>query len=93
MTRAAKALLVLWCASTVGCASVAAVGRARDSMERAKMMGAEVKAPYEYYAAEVYLDLAEHEKDELDLRRAKIYAEKSEAFALQAIEKAGGGVQ
>ena len=76
-----------------GCSSATAVKNARTSFEKAKASGAEAKAPYEYYAAEAYLGLAEHEKEEGDRKGANMFAEKSEKFSAEALQKAGGGAK
>ena len=52
--------------------------------------GAEPKAPFEYYAAEAYLEVAEHEQGEMDLKAARAFAEQSAAYSAQAIAKMGG---
>ncbi len=76
-----------------GCASTGALTSARASFERAKASGAESKTPFEYYAAEAYLQRAEHEASEGDGKEAKVFASESEKYSAQAIEKAGGGAK
>jgi hypothetical protein len=76
-----------------GCSSTKAVKNARTSFEKAKAAGAEAKAPYEYYAAETYLGLAEHEVEEGDKKGVNEFAEKSETFSAEALKKAGGGAK
>jgi hypothetical protein len=76
-----------------GCSSASAVRNARTSFEKAKAGGAETKAPYEYYAAEAYLDLADHEVEEGDNAGARLFAEKSERMSAEAQKKAGGGAK
>lgn len=75
----------------VGCTATRAVKNARASFEQAKAAGAEQKAPYEYYAAEAYLGLAEHEVDEGDTKQAREFAAESGKYSAEAIGKAGGG--
>jgi hypothetical protein len=50
-------------------------------------------SPYEYYAAEAYLGLAEHEIEEGDNAGASLFAEKSERMSAEARKKAGGGAK
>ena len=76
-----------------GCASAGALQNAKASFEKAKAAGAEQKAAYEYYAAEAYLDLAQHEADEGDGSQARAYAAESGKYSARAIEKAGGGAK
>jgi ATP/maltotriose-dependent transcriptional regulator MalT len=76
-----------------GCASTGALTSAKTSFERAKASGAESKTPFEYYAAEAYLQKAEHEASEGDSKEAKVFASESEKYSAQAIEKAGGGAK
>jgi hypothetical protein len=69
------------------------VKNARTSFENAKAADAEAKAPYEYYAAEAYLGLADHEMEEGDRDGARLFAEKSEKMSAEALKKAGGGAK
>lgn len=78
-TLAGAALLL------VGCAAQNAVKDARLAFDQAKDAGAERSAPYPYYAAEAYLELAEDELAEMDLPAARMYGEKSLAFSNQAM--------
>jgi len=82
--------LLLAMAMAGGCAASGKVKLAESSFERAGELGAEQKAPYEYYAAEAYLELAEHEVSEGDGKQADVFAEQASAFAEQAISKSGG---
>ncbi len=74
-----------------GCATSDALRNARDSFDRSKAAGAEVKAPYEYHMAESYLNRAEHEAGEGDGDEARDFAAKSGKFSGDALEKAKGG--
>jgi len=76
-----------------GCGAMGAIGRAENALNEARAAGAEVKAPYEYYAAQVYLDLASHEKGEMDLRQSRAWARESAEFSAKALEKAKGGAR
>lgn len=76
-----------------GCGSAGALRNAKSSFEKAKAAGAETKAPFEYYAAEAYLDLAQHEADEGDNKQSRAYSAESEKYSAQAIGKAGGGAR
>lgn len=62
-------------------------------MDNAKTAGVQEKAPYEYYMAESYFRLAEHEVAEGDRKGAIEFAEKSEQFSADAVKKAGGGAK
>ncbi len=86
---------VLLCAPAflAGCAGDRAVRQASDAFERARQVGAETKAPYEYYAAQEYLKLAEHEQAEMDTVQAEVFAEQSQQKSTRAIEKVGGGAR
>jgi hypothetical protein len=75
---------------TGGCATSGQVKMAGSSFQKAGELGAEQKAPYEYYAAEAYLEMAEHEVEEGDTKQAAFFADKAGKFAEQAIEKSGG---
>jgi hypothetical protein len=69
----------------VGCAAQNTVKEARLVFDQAKDAGAERSAPYPYFAAQGYLELAEDENAEVDLKAARMYAEKSLAFSNQAM--------
>ncbi len=77
----------------VGCGASNSLQQAQGSLVSAREAGAETKAPYEFSSAETYLQLAQHEFDEVDLKQAAIYAGKSQDFSRQALEKAGGGAR
>ena len=83
----------LCAAVCVGCGASNSLQQAKDSFGSAKQAGAEKKAAYEFYSAETYLQLAQHEFDEMDYKQTSIYAQKSQDFSKQAVEKAGGGAQ
>ncbi|HEY5764432.1 MAG TPA: hypothetical protein VIS30_00255 [Candidatus Deferrimicrobiaceae bacterium] len=95
MRRLAKALLVLLLPAVLaaGCASTTALKKADAAFGQAKAAGAEAKAPYEYYAAEAYLDLAHHEKAEGDGDMVVEFSQKSEKYSAEALQKAGGGMK
>jgi hypothetical protein len=83
-------VIVLSLAMAGGCAHLGKVDKAAESFQKAEELGAEQKAPYEYYAAKAYLDMARHEVEDSDRKQAGIFAEKSMSFAEQAISKSGG---
>lgn len=93
MRRIASLLIALTsCAALAGgCATAHTVANARTSLDKAKAAGAETKAPADYYMAEAYYDMADHETKEGDTSAAKEFAEKSIKHSEQAIQKAGGG--
>ncbi len=74
-----------------GCATLGTVGKAREALGQAEAAGAETKAPYDYYAARAYLEMAEHEKDELDWKAAHEWAQRALDHASRALAGAGGG--
>ena len=67
-----------------------AVQRARISLQAAKAAGCEFAAPFEYYMAQEYFQLAEHELAGGDKDGVVGFAEKSNAHAIRAIEMAKG---
>jgi hypothetical protein len=75
------------------CAPTAVMKGAQLSYQDAKKAGAKEKAPYEFYASKVYLDLADLANREKAYPSAKGFAEKSQELSRQAFEKAGGGVK
>ena len=95
MNRICKALLVLLLPAflAAGCTSATALKNARTAFDKAKAAGAETKAPYEYYQAEAYLDLADHERADGDRPAVRDFAAKSEKYSAEAIQKAGGGAK
>ena len=95
MNRICKALLILLLPAflAAGCTSATALKNARTDFAKAKAGGAETKAPYEYYQAEAYLDLADHERAEGDHAGVRDFAAKSQKFSAEALQKAGGGAK
>jgi hypothetical protein len=74
-------------------ARIHAVENARASLHEAKAAGCETAAPFEYYMAQEYLQLAEHELAGGDRDGVAEFAEKSKANSTKAIEMARGGTQ
>lgn len=72
-------------------ARIQAVENARLAFEKARTLGAETAAPYEYYTAEEYLKLAKQELKEGDRIGVAIFAAESERYSFEASEKATGG--
>ena len=72
---------------------IMAVEEARATFERATAAGGEFKAPYEYYMAREYLDLAKQEMKEGDKVGIHDFTAKSVAFSNLALEKAAGGAK
>jgi len=68
-----------------------AVQRARVSLDAANAAGCEFAAPFEYYMAQEYFQLAEHELGGGDKDGVVELAEKSNAHSIKAIEMAKGG--
>ena len=71
-------------------ARVAAVERARISLQAAKAEGCESSASFEYYMAQEYLRLAEHELAGGDKEGVVAFADKSNVHSMRAIEMAKG---
>lgn len=88
LTTSLFALLLL-----AGCASTQEVRSAKDAFEKAKAAGAESKAPYEYYAAEAFLERMDHEVDEGDNKAAREFAKESQAHSEAALRMSGGGAK
>lgn len=72
---------------------IQAVENARASFQAAKAAGCEVAAPFEYFMAQEYLQLAERELAEGDKNHVVGFAEKSKANSVKAIEMAKGGIK
>jgi len=67
-----------------------AVENARISLQAAKAAGCEFAAPFEYYMAQEYLELAEHELGGGDRQGVIEFAGKSKTHSIKAIEMAKG---
>jgi len=76
-----------------GCSTLGGLQQASDQLAQAKAAGAEQKAPYEYTAAELYLQMAAEQKQVWDWSAASEWAQKSLTYSGQALEKAKGGAQ
>jgi hypothetical protein len=76
-----------------GCATSNAIQGAREQLQKAKGAGADWSAPFEYYAAEGYLNKAVLEAEEGDCKQAKIWTEQSRTYSAQALQMAGGGAK
>ncbi|GAB4227793.1 MAG: hypothetical protein OHK0028_00890 [Deltaproteobacteria bacterium] len=68
-----------------------AVESARISFREATAAGSELAAPFEFYMAQEYLDLAEHELNAGDKEGVVLFAEKSKMHSVKAMEIARGG--
>ena len=75
----------------VGCGAARQLQTAQDTFVKARDAGAETKAPVEFYSAESYLKLAEHEHAEMDLSQTKVYADESTKHSEAALKKIQGG--
>ena len=67
-----------------------AIDNARRALAQAKSAGGEFAAPYEFYLADEYLDLAVKEAREGDKHGVIVFAEQSAAYSRDAIRAAGG---
>ncbi len=84
--------------ASVGCGGAyygITAGAASAKLEEARQLGAETRAPYEYYYAKTHLDEAGFEASSASYSDAADYAEIAEEYAIRAIElskasKAGG---
>ena len=74
-------------------ARIHAVENARVAFHAAKAAGAETAAPFEYYMAQEYLQLAEEELASGDKHGVAEFAEKSKVHSTKAIEMAKGGTK
>ena len=73
-----------------GCGSVyytVSVNAAQTRVEQARQMGAESKAPFEYYYAREHLRQAQVEAAEASYSDAASYAETAETYAQRAIDR------
>jgi hypothetical protein len=76
-----------------GCATANAIQSARTSLDKAKAAGAMTKAPFEYYAAEEYLNKADFEVAEGDCKAANVFTKQSQEYSAKALQMAGGGAK
>ena len=82
--------MVSLCCSLVGCGNTLyaiKIGRASGSFEEARTLGAEHRAPYEYYAAKVRLDEARRQAAKAEYGDATELADEADEFSRQAIRK------
>ncbi len=66
-----------------------AIDNARNKLARARSAGGEFAAPYHFYLAEEYFDLAVQEAREGDREAVIEFAERSAAYSGEAIGEAG----
>ena len=74
---------------TTGCGSVyytVSINAAQSRLEQAREMGAETKAPFEYYYAREHLRQAQVEAAEASYSDAASMAETAETYAQKAID-------
>jgi len=76
-----------------GCATSNAIQSARAQLEKAKDAGAEWSAPYEYHAADEYLNKASAEAYEGDWKASNAFTEQSKKYSAEALQAAGGGAK
>lgn len=87
-------LMVVLCAGLVaGCATANAIQSARMSLDNAKAAGAMTKAPFEYYAAEAYLNKAVIQAEKGDNKQADIFTKQSADYSAKALEMTKGGAK
>lgn len=88
MKKSLKKLLLSACLLFVfsfGCASMSTIDRAEIAFESAKKARADIKAPFQFYAAEEYLQLAKQEGGRMSFDRAEKFAGESIKFSELAI--------
>lgn len=85
--------VVLIAGLAVGCATSNAIESARMSLDKAKAAGANLSAPFEYYAAEGYLNKAGVEAAEGDCKAANAFTKQSLEYSAKALQMAGGGAK
>jgi len=82
-------ILLIAMPALAGCGSVyytASATAASTRLEQARQMGAETRAPYEYYFAREHLRQAQVEAAEASYSDAASYAETAELYAQRAID-------
>ncbi len=67
------------------------IDNARTALAQARSAGGEFAAPYEFYLADEYLNLAAEEAREGDRESAIVFAERSAAYSGEVIRAAGRG--
>lgn len=73
-----------------GCGSIyynVSVNAAQTRLEQARALGAETKAPFEYYYAREHLRQAQVEAGDASYSDAATYAETAETYAQKAIDR------
>jgi len=76
-----------------GCATSSAIQSSRAQLQKAKGAGADWSAPFEYYAADAYLNKAVLQAEEGDCKAAMMFTEQSSKYSAQALQMAGGGAK
>jgi hypothetical protein len=82
-------LMLIATPAVTGCGSVyytVSANAAQTRLEQARQMGAETRAPYEYYFAREHLRQAQVEASEASYSDAASYAETAELYAQKAID-------
>jgi len=79
--------------SAAGCATANKIQAARSTMDEARAAGAVYKAPFEYKAAEAYLDKAVYQAEKGDCKAADSFTKEAQAYANKALEMSGGGAK
>jgi len=78
-------------AAGAGPAGAGEVLQAREAVEAARVAGAKDKAPFEYYAAKAYLELAEFGERAQERELVRTWGRKSVYYAQEALERLRGG--
>ena len=85
--------VVLIVGLTAGCATMNAIENTQKSLDKAKAAGAVTKAPFEYYAAEAYLNKASIQAEKGDSKQANIFNKEASAYATKALDMSKGGAK
>ncbi len=76
-----------------GCSTLGTIEQARNALDQAETAGAPAKAPYAFHKGKIFLEMAEHERDEFDWAAAGEWAQVALEHAQEALEKAKGGAR
>lgn len=79
--------------SAAGCATANNIQKARATMDEARANGAVYKAPFEFKAAEAYLNNAVRQAEEGDCKAADSFAKEAQGYADKALAMSGGGAK
>ena len=85
---------IVLCAGLIaGCATANSIQSARAQLAKAKDAGAVWSAPFDFYAAEAYLEKAVKSAEVGDSKQASIFANQSKDYSAKALASVGGGAK